>query len=252
MFCRSFLRKENGGCVGIYGATESSLSGYNDVLAGGMFDAIWPSPGLRIVMPSQTSSGVTPTPTYRLGQILDQGFARLAEIYGANAYYTLYTKELFHCFGDPSMQIYTDTPTPFTNVAVNRGTDNVTVSLTDGSATITFYDLTNESVTSYTGTSATYNTNNPQNVTICVSGHNKIPYIQNGITSSTTYIQNETVVGPKTYSDANIKIGSNVTSTKAQGPVIFQSGSIVLTADKIEINPNTTISNQTEFKAIIK
>lgn len=251
-FAEAFLRKANGGSVGIYGATESSYSGYNDVLAGGMFDAIWPSPGLRIVMPSQTSSGVTPTPTYRLGQILDQGFARLSEIYGANAYYTIYTKELFHCFGDPSMQIYTDTPTPFTNVAVNRETDNITVSLANGSATITFYDLTNGNVISYIGTSAIYNTNNPQNVTICISGHNKIPYIQNGIATPTTYIQNETIVGPKTYNNTNIKIGSNVTTTKNPGPVVFQSGSISLTADKIEINPNTTISNQTEFKVTIK
>lgn len=137
-FAETFLRKQNGGCVGILGATEVSYSGPNDVFAGGLFDAIWPNPGLRIVLPGQNSTGTTPTPTFAMGQVLDQGFARLAEIYGSNNSYTQYTKELFHYFGDPSMQIYTSKPTEFTNVQIVRGTNNVTVSLSNGM----FYKLT--------------------------------------------------------------------------------------------------------------
>lgn len=251
-FAETFLRKVNGGCVGIYAATESSMSGYNDVLTGGMFDAIWPYPGLRIVMPSQTSTGLTPTPTYRLGQILDQGFARMTEIYGANARHTRYTKELFHCFGDPSMQIYTDVPTTFTNVLVNRDLNTVSVSLANATAKISFYDPSSGTVASYIGGNAVYSTANPQNITVCVSGHNKIPYIQEGQAITTTFIQNETIIGPKSYTGSIIKVGSEVTTTKPYGPVVFKSGEVKLTADKIEIHPNTTVTNQAEFKMIIK
>ncbi len=249
-FAESFLRKANGGCVGIYAATETSYSGYNDVLAGGLFDAIWPDPGLRIVMPSNSPvENSTPDPVYGLGEILDQGFTRLTEIYGANAPYTLYTKEVFHCFGDPSMQIYTDVPSPFTNVMLSSNGNSITVSLASGPATITFYDMMNGNVASYIGTSVTHQTNNPKNVTICISGHNKIPYI---LRAAEICIQDETVVGNKIYNAETIKVGSDVTTAKPEGPVVFDGGSIILKADEIEIKSNTTISSGTEFKAIVE
>lgn len=252
-FAETFLRKSSGGCVAIYGATEASYSGYNDVLTGGMFDAIWPTPGLRIVMPSQNSTGITPSPTYRLGQILDQGLARMSEIYGANLNTVKYTKELFHCFGDPSMQIYTAMPTSFTDITLNRGANNVSVALDNGStATISFYNLVTGEVKSYIGSSASYSTAYPQNVTVCVSAHNKRPYVNTGTTPTTIYIQNETITGEASYDATFIKVGTNATTTKAPGPVVFQNGNITLKASKIEISPNTTISNQTTFKAIIK
>lgn len=244
-FTEAFQRKSSGGCVAIYGASEISYSGYNDVLTGGMFDAIWPSPGLRIIMPGQSSTGNTPTPSYRLGQILDQGMNRMFEIYGSSGIYSKYTREIFHCFGDPSLLFPTSTPSSFSNVSCTKGADRITVSLPSGAATITFYDLISGNVTSYNGSSATYMTSNPQNVSVCVSGHNKIPYIQNGIAPTTVYIQNETIAGPKTISGTTVKIGSNVTSTKPQGPVIYNGGAVTINGSEIQINPNTTITNTT-------
>lgn len=249
-FTETFQRKSSGGCVAIYGASETSYSGYNDVLTGGMFDAIWPSPGLRIVLPRQSSTGITPTPTYRLGQILDQGMNRMSEIYGSSNSYVKYTKELFHCFGDPSMFFPTSTPSSFSNVSCIRGNDRITVSLPSGTATITFYDLVSGEVYSYNGSNAIYMTSHPQNVSVCISGHNKIPYILNGITP--VYVQNETISGPKTISGTVVKIGSNVTNTKTQGPVKFNGGTITIEGSEIEIQPNTTITNTTTFKTIIK
>lgn len=251
-FAETFLRKQNGGCVGILGATEVSYSGPNDVFAGGLFDAIWPNPGLRIVLPGQNSTGTTPTPTFAMGQVLDQGFARLAEIYGSNNSYTQYTKELFHYFGDPSMQIYTSKPTEFTNVQIVRGTNNVTVSLSNTSANISFYDKTTGKVLSYIGNTASFSTTTPQSITVCVSGHNKIPFVQEGIGTSTIYIQNETVSGSRTYDADLIKIGSSVTSSKQTGPVVFSNGTINLNAKEIIIEPNTTINESTTIKSTIK
>lgn len=249
-FCEAFLKKANGGCVAIYGATEVSLSGYNDALTEGMFDAIWPSSKLHPTFPGTNgTASATPYPTYELGQILNQGKARLAETYGKrSSYYTTYTKELFHCFGDPSMKIYTAAPTAFTSVSVNRGSNAVSVNLNGTTATIAFYDLVSGEVTYTMGTTATYSTNHAANVSVSVSAHNRIPYINEGTPVTSVYIQNETVVGPKTYTASSIKVGSSVTTSKTSGPVTFKSGTINLNADTITIDSDTTINSETEFK----
>lgn len=249
-FCEAFLKKANGGCVAIYGATEVSLSGYNDALTEGMFDAIWPSSKLHPTFPGTNGTATaTPYPTYELGQILNQGKARLAETYGKrSSYYTTYTKELFHCFGDPSMKIYTAAPTAFTNVSVNRGGNAVSVNLNGTTATIAFYDLVSGEVTYTTGTTATYSTNHAANVSVSVSAHNRIPYVNEGTPVTSVYIQNETVVGPKTYTGSSIKVGSSVTTSKTSGPVTFKSGTINLNANTITIDSDTTINSETEFK----
>lgn len=249
-FCEAFLKKENGGCVAIFGATEVSFSGYNDALSEGMFDAIWPSNKLRPTFPGISGTGgVTPSPTYELGQVLNQGKERLTETYGKkSSKYTKYTKELFHCFGDPSMKIYTGIPTAFSNISINRGSNAISVNLNGTIATIAFYDLVSDNVTYTTGTAATYSTNHASNVSVCISSHNRIPYINEGIPVTSVYIQNETVVGPANYEGSIIKVGSSVTTTKSNGPVIFKSGKINLKADTVVINSDTTIKSDTEFK----
>ena len=83
-FCETFLKKSGGGCVAVYGATTTSYAGQNDVLAEGMFDAIWPSSDLWPALPfAHAIDTLAPTPTFRLGQILDQGLHRVAEAYQA-------------------------------------------------------------------------------------------------------------------------------------------------------------------------
>ncbi len=251
-FTETFLRKSNGGCVAICGATQNSYTPYNDILTGGMFDAVWPDPGLRIIIPGQTSNGITPTPTYRLGQILNQGLARMSEIFGTSNSYGRYTREIFHCFGDPSMRIYTNTPTAFSRVTVNRGSDNITVSLSDGEkATITFCNLINGKVTSYVGSNAVYKTKTAGYITVCISNHNKIPYIDQGTIPADVYIQNETITGTKTYIGKIIKIGTNVTDSKPQGDVVIKAGSTVnFYGNDVQIHPGTTIEQGADVTII--
>ncbi len=149
------------------------------------------------------------------------------------------------------MQIYTATPTSFSGVSINRS-GKVSITLSSGTARITFYDLNTGNVVSQFGNNATYQTQTPQNVTVCISDHNKRPYISYGTAPTTVFIQNETITGPKTYTGSVIKIGSNVTDSKAKGPVMFNGGTITLNGSEIQVNPQTTISNTTTFKAIIK
>jgi PKD repeat protein len=115
-FAEKFLRKDNGGCVGIFAHSEVSYSGYNDGLAFGLFDAIWANPGL---VPNFTGSGgvsnpnVTPhNPIYTMGNVANHSLIRMVETWGDNQY----TFELFHYHGDPAMKMWTDVPVPITSV----------------------------------------------------------------------------------------------------------------------------------------
>ena len=150
------------------------------------------------------------------------------------------------------MRIYTNTPTDFSCVAVNRGSDNITVSLSNGeSATITFYNLLNGKVISYEGSHAVHETKTPNYITVCISGHNKIPYIKQGLTPIDIYVQNETITGTKTYIGKTIKIGTNVTNNKTQGPVVIKSGATVnFYGNDVQIYPETTIEPGAEVNII--
>lgn len=248
-FAETFLRKTNGGCVGIYGATQVSYSGYNDALTTGMFDAIWPNPGLCINIPNHNNSfSITPTPTYTLGQILGQGMVRLAETYGSNNSYTKYTKELFHCFGDPSMKLYTQKPTAFTGVSVVRNTSSISVTLgTNDVARITTYNPISGEVQSYIGNSATMATTNPGEAIVCISGHNRIPFIQN---PDVLYIQNTNITGTVDESHDVIKVGNHVTTSMATGDVTTSNANITLRANEILLDSGTHISVGSTLKTV--
>lgn len=210
-FAEKFLRKSDGGCVAIFAATETSYSGYNDALACGMFDAIWPEPGLRpryrSTIPTGDSS-ITPEPTYLLGQILDQGQMRMAETYGTENYYTsILTRELFHCFGDPSMRIHTDMPTNFEDVTITRNSTGVSVHVSE-KATVTFYDTRTKNITSFIGRDAYCPTQYPDSIKVCISAHNKIPYIEGALTPGHTIPDSNYIYNPEHY-DNKIHVSYN-------------------------------------------
>ena len=248
-FAETFLRKTNGGCVGIYGATQVTYSGDNDALTSGMFDAIWPNPGLCINIPNHNNSfSTTPSPTYTLGQILGQGMVRLAETYGSNSKYTKYTKEVFHCFGDPSMKLYTQMPTAFTGVSVVRNSSSISVNLAaNDTARITTYNPITGEVQSCLGNSATMATANPYETIVCVSGHNRIPFIQN---PDVLYIQNTNIAGTLDESHDVIKVGNHVTTTIATGDVTTTNANIILRAKEILLDSGTHISVGTTLETV--
>lgn len=187
-----FLRKQGGGAVAVIAASDISYSGYNDALACGLFDAIWPEPGLRPKFPGVNSlGGETPAPTYELGQILDQAQVRVSETFGSpdpsvssneknDSFCRIVTKEIYHCFGDPSMQICTEMPAPFSGVSVTRGNGCVTVGNGGETARITFVNRRTGEVVSHIAPSAVYTTADFEDVDVCVYGHNRIPYIDAG------------------------------------------------------------------------
>ncbi len=246
-FTETFIRKKNGGCVAIFGASAVSYSGYNDALTIGMFDAIWPNPGLRPQFGYSVNYDnvlPTPTPTYQLGQILDQGLFRMKETWNERSLQT-YTAEIFHCFGDPSMRIYTEVPQKIQNVSIYQSNETLRVSCSTPNVTITFLSKKNNRQEVHHNTSvASYTLTDDNDISICLSKHNYIPVLQN--VTRTIYIQNETISGNKLYSSPLVKIGSNVTTSKPFGPVTIKNGSnITVSGDAIVIEEETTIENNT-------
>ena len=243
-FAEAFLRKNSGGCVAIFAASETSFSGFNDALAIGMFDAIWPAHGFFKSFPHSYTITLSNEPSYRLGDILDIGLTEIPTIYeyANNSIVLRHTKEIFHCFGDPSMEIYTDTPTHFKNIKVYYYNNIVSVWVPEG-GTITFYNTLTNEIRRYSGQFAI--TTNNDNLRICISGHNKIPRIIEG---NTFYIQNETIADSVVYQADTIKVGANVTQLKAIGDARFSGGHITLKGNSVELLNGTIIEAGTEVE----
>ena len=235
-FAEKFLRKEDGGCVAIFAATETSFSGYNDALTIGLFDAMWPSDGYFKSFPFGNDIVLSTSPAYRLGDILDIAQQEISTIYSyAGNNVIKHTNEIFHCFGDPTMEMYTDKPTPFVDVSFSKHNNYVNLALQE-TAKITFYDSSTGVQNSYYGTSVSYPYSN--DLRICLSAHNKIPLIIDG---GTLYIQNEEITNTVNYEADVIKVGSNVTLLKSPGDVIIRGGATKLKAGIVELREGTNV-----------
>ena len=242
-FAEAFLRKSGGGCVGIFAASERSPSGYIDAMTLAMFEAIWPNPSFIRQFNSDSTLTFTQTPIYKLGDFFDQGLAAIHLIFpDGSDYEVCHAKEVFHCFGDPAMEMYTDVPTPFANVSITKNNGSTIVSIGEN-ATITFFNRTTGTIESFYGNSVTYP--NVNNIQVCISAHNKIPYIKE---AGNFYIQNETISGVTTYHADQIIVGSNVTTLKPTGSVIISSGKTTLIGDTVELNGETTVGSGAELE----
>ncbi|MBR2153452.1 MAG: hypothetical protein IJ901_02385 [Bacteroidaceae bacterium] len=238
-FAEKFLRLDNGGCVGIFAATESSFSGYDDALTLGMFDAIWPPIYLRwrTLYYEKNLLVVTPTPTYELGQILDQGLYRMNEMKPISIYpAAMYTYEIQHCFGDPTMMMYTYWPSKFNDASITYSNDTLTIQTNVADTRITIYNPheinnpTTRGVHSYIGENLQISTLGIDSLIICIDKHNYVPSVYKYY--KTQYIQNEVISDSRIYTGQVIKAGECVTNTKEEGPVFIQNANV-----KIKVHP---------------
>ena len=241
------LLKMAGGCSGIVAASKESFSGPNDAFAFGLFDAIWPTPGLRpIFRGSSEPSTYVSEPIYGLGDILDQGLIRMEESYPSS--YSLHQREIFHCLGDPGMMITTETPTNFECININRTDNSITVKTNGEKAFMSFYDSSSNVQSVAFSNEATFICGNPDDVSVVVSGHNKIPYIDYSNTKGIIYLQNQSIESNRNYRADTIYIGSHVTSEIPFGETVFSSGNINLVANRIIFESGTKIKNGVKLK----
>lgn len=138
-----------------------------------------------------------------------------------------------NAMGDPEMPIYTNIPTTLT---VSRTyTDGILTVITSqtgckvcvmsvGDNGLSFYEVQED----IDGTVNNFTFQPTCNeCTICVTKRGFVPKLLT--VTNTTYIQNQTFTGTNLLTNVgNLYAGSNVTSTKPQGPVIIQSGTTTI------------------------
>ena len=237
-FAQHFCTLDGKGCVAIFAATCAAPWGSTEILGMDMFDAIWPNSYFNPLYPYGYNSNIpTPSPTYRLGQILNQGVYKMRMTWNYN---DLYTSSIFHCFGDPSMRIYTQQPSSFDNAAITKNNGIISVNAGENDADISFYNKTTGEIVRYKGIQGSYNCGN-DDVSICISAPNKIPYID------PLFIQNESVTGPVEYNGGIIKVGYSVTNQEDYGNVNFNSGKITIKGHEVELHSGTAIESGAEF-----
>jgi hypothetical protein len=112
-FAETFMRKNNGGAVGVIAASYYSYSGYNDGFSLGMIDGIWSNPGLLPAFGSGGNSSPnvsTHSDIVKMGDVMNHGLVRMVQTWGGGTGGNRYSYELFHYFGDPAMRIWTESP----------------------------------------------------------------------------------------------------------------------------------------------
>lgn len=150
--------------------------------------------------------------------------------------------------GDPEMPIFTTTPRQFSDVSidsengvvkVNTGVDGCNIcimSINDNGAS--FYKVQkNVREATFTNINGT--------ASLCITKQNYIPFVKQ--VDYNISIQDETIITDKDYDADTIKVGSAVTTSKAQGPVNLNNGKINLKAKKITIEPKVTISKNVKL-----
>jgi len=176
-FAEEFLRKEGGGAVAVFAATRVSYSGYNDFLCRGFYDAQWPE--------FDTEIGDNDTSLYTLGEIMNYGKVFMTQTWGDPWGYEDYTFELFHIFGDPTMEIWTEVPKNL-DVSYQFVGDYVEVEVTGDAGPVegALVCISQESgfyAKGFTGSTGTVNLDTStavieEEVNLAASAHNYITY----------------------------------------------------------------------------
>jgi len=175
-FAEAWQRNRYGGAAGVVAPTRISYGGFNDYLDKGLFDAIWP--GFIDYVPA---SGPFSSPQYRMGQVLDYAKMYLATLYGEGTYRKI-TFEMFHYFGDPTMEIWTAQPSSmavYHSPIYYAGATPYTVEVEDGALVSLVRDGEILATAISTGGTATFTSPAslaPGGVYLTVTKHNRRPY----------------------------------------------------------------------------
>lgn len=199
---KEFLTAKESGVSGIVAATETSFTGFNEVLLVGLLDGLYPSSKLQLtfndpeisVYPSdkayQDTNNLLATSTseiYKIGDLLDNSKMIMSTFYSSEKsdIYRLTTKRLFHVLGDPSMNIATSVPIDIlsTGLKITKTSDSYVVTGYDRDkfkygALITVVDtISNKIVAIEALKNTTITYGNIGRCKLCISGHNMRPLI---------------------------------------------------------------------------
>lgn len=228
-----FLKKQGGGCVGMIAATHQSFSGYNDAMAFGIFDAIWP--GFIPLYKLNLYSNITyDSSTYEVGEIMDLGLLRMKETWGN---YSLMWQR-YHCFCDPSMMLYTENPQLLQAPIIHITNDSLYINVFDEGCRINVFNNSTNEVCSYLGDNVVQYVGN-DDISLCIDKHNYVPYVW----KKDIYIQNELIISSdREYNAQNVKVGNHVTDQKPQGNVNITNSKITISAQNVLLDKGTIVN----------
>ncbi|MBU0637778.1 MAG: hypothetical protein KKB50_02860, partial [Planctomycetes bacterium] len=121
-FCEAFLKKYPGGAVGLVGATRTSYSGHNDLLAHGLYTCFWPAYDTSHNDPSYAHS-------WRPADALNYAKYYMF-LYEGGGGYTEGEIHMFHWFGDPDLALRTAAPQTLTVTHPDNAVYNVPIDVT--------------------------------------------------------------------------------------------------------------------------
>lgn len=161
---------------------------------------------------------------------------------------------MYICGNDPSLEIWTDKTKAFGEVSVENTASGVRIT-TQGVYNYRASVLSPKGELLYVKetTTNTLLLNDIQpDYQVVLNKHNFIPCIISDVSNNVLFIQDETIGGNKVIEADIIKVGTNVTSTKPYGDVLFNEGKITLKAKKIQFFPTTKTSKATQLQLILK
>lgn len=234
----SFLTARKGGAVGVVASSETSTFLWNDLFAEGIFNTMYPEPGINGKWGSIQSPGwkvveyeKEPQPEYRMGRVMRNGLFRMFKMLpSTDSLCAKHTCEEYHYFGDPSMEIYTNVPQCIHPTIIQDGSVvTVSTGIESGCRIVLTssmdYGQSYMAVAEDVSSAVFENVDFPYIVTI--TKHNYKPYIS-GLKSA--YIQNRVITKDGELRADTIYAGSEVTDTVDHNNVVVKDGKLTLVA----------------------
>ena len=158
-----------------------------------------------------------------------------ADYKGSDFHWLALTHNLIGC---PEFEMWTDIPSLFTNVAVTRSLNRLTVNTGVDGTNISLRGLfSDQRIYAQVGRVVTFYPL-PKNYVLTLYKHDYIPYV------APIYLQNESVTGTHYIKGRQITTGNSVDSTKATGDFVVKSGSDIV----LEISEGITLDAGTEIE----
>ncbi len=153
-------------------------------------------------------------------------------------------------FGDPETPIFNTIPQTMPEIGIEKRENGIRVNINGKPSTVAVMSSDDDGKSFYrvVKCSGEYDFEcGDTDVTVCVQRPGYIPYVVE-VKADCLYIQNETFEGDHEINRKRVVIGSNVTSEKKTGKVVFKNGKTVINAERVELRPGTKIESGTVFK----
>ena len=207
----AFMRNPNGGILGYYGSSRE----------GWIYTSYYFDKEFYHCLLSGSEKQFGRAATYSKISLLGSAIS------STNYNHYRWLEMTLNALGDPEMPVFTSTPQIFQNVVVAYQNGNLNVSTGLDSCRICVSSVADNG-NNYYEVVDNVNTGNFINITndsyLCITKPGFIPYIAR--VGPTVYLQNESIVRDLSVFSNNSYAGSDVTTEKAQGPVIIEKGKV--------------------------